>query len=348
MALDLEDKILLITGGTGSFGNGVPARLLETGIREIRIFSRDEKKQEDMRRMYRDRFPSSCKKLRFFLGDVREPDSLRAPMEGVNYVIHAAALKQVPSCEFFPTEAVRTNVLGTEHVLQAAVSAGAQAVVCLSTDKAAYPINAMGASKALMEKTAAAKAGTLLPLQTKICCTRCGNVLGTRGSVVPLFLRQIQAGGPLTLTEPGMTRFVMTMDEAIELVLHAVARAKPGDIWVRKAPACTTEHLARALLELLGKSNPVFVVGIRHGEKRNETLVTEEESARAEDLGTYFRIPRDDRDLYYEIPTVAPAGESAPAPSYHSRMARQLTIKQIQEKLLQVPAVRAAVGGGWT
>ncbi|HIT27565.1 MAG TPA: polysaccharide biosynthesis protein, partial [Candidatus Faecousia gallistercoris] len=225
MALDLEDKILLITGGTGSFGNGVTARLLETGIREIRIFSRDEKKQEDMRRMYRDRFPSSCKKLRFFLGDVREPDSLRAPMEGVNYVIHAAALKQVPSCEFFPTEAVRTNVLGTEHVLQAAVSAGAQAVVCLSTDKAAYPINAMGASKALMEKTAAAKAGTLLPLQTKICCTRCGNVLGTRGSVVPLFLRQIQAGGPLTLTEPGMTRFVMTMDEAIELVLHAVARA---------------------------------------------------------------------------------------------------------------------------
>ena len=306
MIPDLSGKILLITGGTGSFGNGIVTRLLETDIREIRIFSRDEKKQDDMRHLCRARFPASWGKLRFYLGDVRDPDSLRAPMAGADYVIHAAALKQVPSCEFFPLEAVRTNVLGTDHVLDAAVCAGVEGVVCLSTDKAAYPINAMGASKALMEKTAIARAASMGPGNTRICCTRCGNV--------------------------------MTMEEAIDLVLLALTQGHSGDIWIRKAPACTMGDLAQALLLLLGRSAPITILGPRHGEKLAETLLTAEESARALDLGTCFRIPMDARDLHYGL---SPALLLSGGQAFTSDGAARLSIAQIQERLLQRPEVRA-------
>ena len=338
MIPDLSGKILLITGGTGSFGNGIVTRLLETDIQELRIFSRDEKKQDDMRHLCRARFPASWGKLRFYLGDVRDPDSLRAPMEGADYVIHAAALKQVPSCEFFPLEAVRTNVLGTDHVLDAAVCAGVEGVVCLSTDKAAYPINAMGASKALMEKTAIARAASLGPGNTRICCTRCGNVMGTRGSVIPLFLQQLSSGDPLTLTDPAMTRFLMTMEEAIDLVLLALTQGRSGDIWIRKAPACTMGDLAQALLLLLGRSAPITILGPRHGEKLAETLLTAEESARALDLGTCFRIPMDARDLHYGLSPalLLPGGQA-----FTSDGAARLSSAQIQERLLQLPEVQA-------
>ena len=305
---DFSGKTLLITGGTGSFGNGAVARLLETGIGEIRIFSRDEKKQDDMRNLCRIRHPASWGKLRFYLGDVREPGSLRAPMEGADYVIHAAALKQVPSCEFFPLEAVRTNVLGTEHVLEAAAAAGVKALVCLSTDKAAYPI------------------------------TRCGNVMGTRGSVIPLFLQQISSGGPLTLTEPAMTRFLMTMDEAIDLVLLALTQGQPGDIWVRKASACTLGDLAQALLELLGRSVSSVILGARHGEKLAETLLTAEEAAVALDCGACFRIPQDRRDLHYGLTPAVPTALGEP---FSSDRALRLDVPQIREKLLQLPEIRA-------
>ena len=335
---DFSGKTLLITGGTGSFGNGAVARLLETGIGEIRIFSRDEKKQDDMRNLCRIRHPASWGKLRFYLGDVREPGSLRAPMEGADYVIHAAALKQVPSCEFFPLEAVRTNVLGTEHVLEAAAAAGVKALVCLSTDKAAYPINAMGASKALMEKAALAKAASLGPSRTRITCTRCGNVMGTRGSVIPLFLQQISSGGPLTLTEPAMTRFLMTMDEAIDLVLLALTQGQPGDIWVRKAPACTLGDLAQALLELLGRSVSSVILGARHGEKLAETLLTAEEAAVALDCGACFRSPQDRRD---QPDGLTPAVPTALGEPFSSDRALRLDVSQIREKLLQLPEIRA-------
>lgn len=338
MAPDFSGKTLVITGGTGSFGNGTVSRLLDTGIGEIRIFSRDEKKQDDMRNLYRIRHPGTWKKLRFYLGDVREPDSLRAPMVGADYVIHAAALKQVPSCEFFPLEAAKTNVLGTGHVLEAAAAAGVKALVCLSTDKAAYPINAMGASKTLMEKAAIAKATSLGPGHTRITCTRCGNVMGTRGSVIPLFLQQISSGGPLTLTEPAMTRFLMTMDEAIDLVLLALGQGQPGDIWVRKAPACTVGDLAQALLELLGRSVSTVLLGARHGEKLSETLLTAEEANRALDCGSCFRIPRDDRDLHYGL---APAVPTTLGKPFSSDRALRLDMPQIQEKLLQLPEIRA-------
>ena len=344
MALDLEDKILLITGGTGSFGNGVTARLLETGIREIRIFSRDEKKQEDMRRMYRDRFPSSCKKLRFFLGDVREPDSLRAPMEGVNYVIHAAALKQVPSCEFFPTEAVRTNVLGTEHVLQAAVSAGAQAVVCLSTDKAAYPINAMGITKAVEEKIAVAK--SRYSGKTKICCTRYGNVMCSRGSVIPLWIEQIRNGNPVTLTEPKMTRFIMSLEEAVDLVLFAFEHGQNGDILVQKAPACTIRTQAEAVCELFGgKKEDIKVIGIRHGEKMYETLLTNEECAKAEDMGNFYRVPADNRGLNYDKYFKEGETERNTLTEFNSNNTRILNVEETKAKIAALDYIKKELSG---
>lgn len=297
---DFSGKTLLITGGTGSFGNGAVARLLETGIGEIRIFSRDEKKQDDMRNLCRIRHPASWGKLRFYLGDVREPGSLRAPMEGADYVIHAAALKQVPSCEFFPLEAVRTNVLGTEHVLEAAAAAGVKALVCLSTDKAAYPINAMGMSKAMMEKNVIARSKQMLADDPVLCLTRYGNVMASRGSVIPLFCDQIDEGKPLTVTNPNMTRFMMTLSDAVDLVLYAFEHGEQGDLFVQKAPAATIETLAQAVLELKQSDLGVQTIGTRHGEKLFEVLVTSEEMLRAEDLPGFFRIHADSRDLNYD------------------------------------------------
>ena len=288
-----NNKTLLITGGTGTFGNAVLRRFLNTDISEIRIFSRDEKKQEDMRLLYNDR------KLKFYIGDVREYDSVASAMPGVDYVFHAAALKQVPSCEFYPLEAIRTNALGAENVLRAAIANGVERVIVLSTDKAVYPINAMGISKAMMEKLMVAKARLTLPGSTILCGTRYGNVMASRGSVIPLFIQKVKAGQPLTVTDPKMTRFMMSIDDAVDLVLYAYTHAQPGDIFVQKAPAATIETLALAVKKLFDVPNPVHVIGTRHGEKLYETLLTREEKARAEDLGDYFRIPADNRDLNY-------------------------------------------------
>ncbi|MBR6451709.1 MAG: polysaccharide biosynthesis protein, partial [Lachnospiraceae bacterium] len=289
-----KGKTLLITGGTGSFGNAVLNRFLDTDIGEIRIFSRDEKKQDDMRHLYRN------PKIKYYIGDVRSIQSLKDAMHGVDYIFHAAALKQVPSCEFFPMEAVRTNVIGTDNMLTAAIEAGVKKVICLSTDKAAYPINAMGTSKAMMEKVFVAKSRTVDPDKTTICGTRYGNVMCSRGSVIPLFIEQIKAGGPLTVTEPKMTRFIMSLEEAVELVLFAFEHAAAGDIMVQKAPACTIEVLAQAVKELFHADNEVRIIGIRHGEKMYETLLTNEECARATDLGNFYRVPADQRDLIYD------------------------------------------------
>jgi UDP-N-acetylglucosamine 4,6-dehydratase len=289
-----EDKILLITGGTGSFGNVTLRRFLDSGLSEIRIFSRDEKKQDDMRKRY------SHPKLKFYIGDVRDAHSVAAVMRGVDYVFHAAALKQVPSCEFHPMEAVRTNVLGTENVLEAAIDAGVKRVVCLSTDKAVYPINAMGISKAMMEKVMVAASRNLEGTSTVICGTRYGNVMASRGSVIPLFVDQVRAGKPITLTDPTMTRFMMTLSDAVDLVLYAFENGNNGDIFVQKAPAATMEVLARAILELTGKpDHPVNIIGTRHGEKLYETLLSREEMACAQEMGDYFRVPPDGRDLNY-------------------------------------------------
>nr|MCR5507507.1 polysaccharide biosynthesis protein [Lachnospiraceae bacterium] len=282
-----KDKTLLITGGTGSFGNAVLNRFLKTDIKEIRIFSRDEKKQDDMRHLYND------PKIKYYIGNVRDIQSVRDAMHGVDYIFHAAALKQVPSCEFFPMEAVRTNVLGTDNVLTAAIEAGVRKVICLSTDKAAYPVNAMGTSKAMMEKVFVAKSRTVDPDRTLICGTRYGNVMCSRGSVIPLFIEQIKEGRPLTVTEPSMTRFIMSLEEAVELVIFAFENAHAGDIMVQKAPACTIEVLAQAVKELFNADNEVKVIGIRHGEKMYETLLTNEECARAIDMGGFFRVPCD-------------------------------------------------------
>ena len=288
-----NNKTLLITGGTGTFGNAVLRRFLNTDISEIRIFSRDEKKQEDMRLLYNDR------KLKFYIGDVREYDSVASAMPGVDYVFHAAALKQVPSCEFYPLEAIRTNALGAENVLRAAIANGVERVIVLSTDKAVYPINAMGISKAMMEKLMVAKARLTLPGSTILCGTRYGNVMASRGSVIPLFIQKVKAGQPLTVTDPKMTRFMMSIDDAVDLVLYAYTHAQPGDIFVQKAPAATIETLALAVKKLFDVPNPVHVIGTRHGEKLYETLLTREEKAHAEDIGDYFRIPADNRDLNY-------------------------------------------------
>ncbi len=294
-------KTLLITGGTGSFGNAVLNRFLETDIGEIRIFSRDEKKQDDMRHYFQVTKPAAAEKIKFYIGDVRDIASVRNAMHGVDYIFHAAALKQVPSCEFFPIEAVKTNVLGTENVLTAAIDAGVKNIVCLSTDKAAYPVNAMGTSKAMMEKVIVAKSRTVSPEKTKICCTRYGNVMCSRGSVIPLWIDQIRAGNPITVTDPTMTRFIMSLDEAVDLVLFAFEHGESGDILVQKAPACTIQTQAEAVCELFGgDKNNIKVIGIRHGEKMYETLLTNEECANAIDLGNFYRVPSDKRDLNYD------------------------------------------------
>ena len=294
-----KDKTLLITGGTGSFGNAVLNRFLRTDIGEIRIFSRDEKKQDDMRHDFQARMPEVANKIKFYIGDVRNKSTLKYAMKGVDYVFHAAALKQVPSCEFFPMEAVKTNVMGTDNTLDAAIDAGVKCVICLSTDKAAYPINAMGITKAIEEKIAVAK--SRLSGDTKICCTRYGNVMCSRGSVIPLWIDQIRKGNPITLTEPKMTRFIMSLEEAVDLVLFAFEHGQNGDILVQKAPACTIQTQAEAVCELFGgKKEDIKVIGIRHGEKMYETLLTKEECAKAVDMGDFYRVPADNRDLNYD------------------------------------------------
>ena len=329
-----KDKILLITGGTGSFGNAVLKRFLNTDIKEIRIFSRDEKKQDDMRKYYKN------DKIKFFIGDVRDLQSVKNAMYNVDYVFHAAALKQVPSCEFFPLEAVKTNVLGTDNVLTAAIEFGVKKVICLSTDKAAYPINAMGISKAMMEKVLIAKSRTVSPDKTVICCTRYGNVMASRGSVIPLFVEQIKSGQPLTVTEPTMTRFLMSLEEAVELVVFAFKRAQSGDIMVQKAPASTIGDLAQAIKELFNADNEIKIIGTRHGEKQYETLLTKEESMVAEDLGKYFRVPADNRDLNYEKYFSEGRKELATQEEYNSNNTERLNIEQIKEKLLSLEYIQ--------
>ena len=294
-----KDKTLMITGGTGSFGNAVLNRFLETDIGEIRIFSRDEKKQDDMRHEYQAKMPQAANKIKFYIGDVRDLQSVRGAMTGVDYIFHAAALKQVPSCEFFPMEAVRTNVIGTDNVLTAAIEAGVESVICLSTDKAAYPINSMGMTKAIEEKVAIAK--SRMSGKTKICCTRYGNVMCSRGSVIPLWIDQIRAGNPITVTEPSMTRFIMSLEEAVDLVLFAFEHGENGDLLIKKAPACTIQTQAEAVCELFGgKKEDIKVIGIRHGDKMFETLLTNEECAKAVDMGDFYRVPADNRGLNYD------------------------------------------------
>lgn len=297
--MTFQGKTLLITGGTGSFGNAVLNRFLNTDIAEIRVFSRDEKKQDDMRHEFQAKLPEAAGKIKFYIGDVRDLASVKSAMVGVDYVFHAAALKQVPSCEFFPMEAVRTNVIGTDNVLTAAIEAGVESVICLSTDKAAYPINAMGITKALEEKVAVAKSRT--SGQTRICCTRYGNVMCSRGSVIPLWIDQIRNGQPVTVTEPTMTRFIMSLEEAVDLVLFAFEHGQNGDLFIQKAPACTIQTQAEAVCELFGgKKEDIRVIGIRHGEKLYETLLTNEECAKAEDMGDFYRVPADNRSLNYD------------------------------------------------
>lgn len=329
-----EDKILLITGGTGSFGNAVLDRFLKTGVREIRIFSRDEKKQDDMRHLYQN------DKIKFYLGNVRDKDSVKNAIYGVDYIFHAAALKQVPSCEFFPLEAVKTNVFGTENVLSAAIEEGVRKIICLSTDKAAYPVNAMGTSKAMMEKVIVAKSRTIKPEKTTICCTRYGNVMCSRGSVIPLFIEQIKAGQPLTVTEPSMTRFIMSLEEAVELVLFAFENAKSGDIMVQKAPACTIEILAQAVKEIFHADNEMKVIGIRHGEKMYETLLTNEECAHAVDLGNFYRVPSDKRDLNYDKYFIHGDVERNVLKEFNSNNTELLSIEQVKEKLIDLPYIQ--------
>ncbi len=335
-----EGKTLLITGGTGSFGNAVLNRFLATEIGEIRIFSRDELKQDDMRHYYQREFPDYSNKLKFYIGDVRDPQSIQKAMHGVDYIFHAAALKQVPSCEFFPIEAVKTNVLGTENVLQAAIEAGVKKVICLSTDKAAYPVNAMGTSKAMMEKVIVAKSRTVDPKDTTICCTRYGNVLCSRGSVIPLFISQIKEGKPLTVTEPTMTRFVMSLEEAVELVVYAFENAESGDIMVQKAPACTIGVLAQAVKEIFHAEDEVKVIGIRHGEKMYETLLTNEECAHAIDMGKFYRVPADKRDLNYDKYFTDGNLERSKLTEFNSNNTRLMDVEQVKEKLLSLSYIQ--------
>ena len=332
------NKTLLITGGTGSFGYAVLNRFLETDIGEIRVFSRDEKKQDDMRHDFQARMPEVADKIKFYIGDVRDLSSVKNAMYGVDYVFHAAALKQVPSCEFFPMEAVKTNVIGTDNVLTAAVDAGVESVICLSTDKAAYPVNAMGTSKAMMEKVVVAKSRT--SKQTKICCTRYGNVLCSRGSVVPLWIDQIKAGKPITITEPTMTRFVMSLEEAVDLVLFAFENGESGDILVQKAPACTIETLAKAVTGLFAPNHEIKVIGIRHGEKMYETLLTNEECANALDLGEFYRVPCDKRGLNYDKYFKEGNVERNPLEEFNSHNTELLNVEQVKEKLLTLQYIR--------
>ena len=325
---------ILITGGTGTFGNAALKRFLKTDVAQIRIFSRDEKKQDDMRNEYKD------PRIKFYIGDVRSLESIAAAMEGVDYVFHAAALKQVPSCEFYPLEAIKTNALGADNVLTAAIAAGVKKVVVLSTDKAVYPINAMGMSKALMEKIMVAKARLCNPEKTILCGTRYGNVMASRGSVIPLFVSQIKDGKPITITDPNMTRFMMTIDDAIDLVLYAFENAQPGDIFVQKAPAATIGTLAYALKKLFKADNPIKIIGTRHGEKLYETLLTREEMAKAEDLGKYYRIPMDDRDLNYGLYFTEGKAEVSLKEDYNSHNTYRLNEDELIELLMKVDYVR--------
>ena len=341
------NKILMITGGTGSFGNAVLNRFLDTDIGEIRIFSRDEKKQDDMRHEYQSKYPELSNKIKFYIGDVRDLQIVKNAMHGVEYIFHAAALKQVPSCEFFPMEAVKTNVIGTDNVLTAAIEAGVKKVICLSTDKAAYPVNAMGTAKAMMEKVVVAKARTVSPERTSICCTRYGNVLCSRGSVVPLWIEQIKNGEPITVTEPQMTRFVMSLEEAVELVVFAFNNAYSGDIMVQKAPACTIEVLAKATKALFDKEDkcPIKVIGIRHGEKMYETLLTNEECAHAIDMGDFYRVPADKRDLNYDKYFKDGDAERNTLTEFNSSNTELLNVEQVKDKLLTLSYINRELEG---
>lgn len=336
-----ENKILLITGGTGSFGNAVLNRFLDTDIKEIRIFSRDEKKQDDMRHEYQAKFSAEISdKIKFYIGDVRDIQSVKNAMHDVDYIFHAAALKQVPSCEFFPIEAVKTNVLGTENVLTAAIDAGVKKVICLSTDKAAYPVNAMGTSKAMMEKVIVAKSRTVSPERTSICCTRYGNVMCSRGSVIPLWIEQIKQGNPITVTELNMTRFIMSLDEAVELVIFAFQKAESGDIMVQKAPACTIKVLAQAVKELFHSEDEIKVIGIRHGEKMYETLLTNEECGNAIDMGGFYRVPCDKRDLNYDKYFRDGDVGRNKLTEFNSNNTELLNVEQVKKKLMELRYIR--------
>ena len=332
----------MITGGTGSFGNAVLNRFLKTDIGEIRVFSRDEKKQDDMRHEFQAKMPEVAEKIKFYIGDVRDLASVKNAMHGVDYIFHAAALKQVPSCEFFPMEAVKTNVIGTDNVLTAAIDEGVKTVICLSTDKAAYPVNAMGTSKAMMEKVIVAKSRTVDPEKTKICCTRYGNVMCSRGSVIPLWIDQIRQGKPITVTDPTMTRFIMSLDEAVDLVLFAFEHGTSGDILVQKAPACTIETQAKAVMELFDKENKseIKVIGIRHGEKMYETLLTNEECANAIDMGNFYRVPCDKRGLNYDKYFKDGDVERNTLTEFNSHNTELLDVEGVKEKLLSLAYIR--------
>ena len=338
------NKTLLITGGTGSFGNAVLNRFLRTDIGEIRIFSRDEKKQDDMRHEYQAKYPDVAHKIKFYIGDVRSLDSVRPVMKGVDYIFHAAALKQVPSCEFFPLEAVYTNVYGTDNVLTAAIEAGVECVICLSTDKAAYPINAMGITKAIEEKVAVAK--SRMSGKTRICCTRYGNVMCSRGSVIPLWIDQIRKGNPITVTEPSMTRFIMSLEEAVDLVLFAFEHGENGDIFVQKAPACTIQTQAEAVCELFGGDrNDIKVIGVRHGEKMHETLLTKEECAKAVDLGDFYRVPADNRDLNYDKYFKEGDVKRAEIDEFNSDNTRRLNLEETKAKIASLEYIQKELAG---
>ncbi len=335
-----KGKTLMITGGTGSFGNAVLNRFLKTDIGEIRVFSRDEKKQDDMRHDFQARMPEVADKIKFYIGDVRDLQSVRAAMPGVDYIFHAAALKQVPSCEFFPMEAVRTNVIGTENVLTAAIEEGVESVICLSTDKAAYPINAMGITKAIEEKVAVAK--SRMSGKTKICCTRYGNVMCSRGSVIPLWIDQIKQGNPITLTEPSMTRFIMSLEEAVDLVLFAFEHGENGDLLIQKAPACTIQTQAEAVCELFGgKKEDIKVIGIRHGEKMYETLLTNEECAKAIDMGNFYRVPADNRGLNYDKYFKDGDEKRNTLTEFNSNNTKRLNLEETKEKIASLEYIQA-------
>ena len=339
-----KDKVLLITGGTGSFGNAVLNRFLRTDIGEIRIFSRDEKKQDDMRHEYQAKYPDVAHKIKFYIGDVRNLESCRSAIPGTDFIFHAAALKQVPSCEFFPMEAVRTNVIGTDNVLTAAIEAKVKAVICLSTDKAAYPINAMGITKAIEEKVAVAK--SRYSGDTKICCTRYGNVMCSRGSVIPLWIDQIRNGQPITITEPSMTRFIMSLEEAVDLVLFAFEHGQNGDIFVQKAPACTIQTQAEAVCELFGgKKEDIKVIGIRHGEKMYETLLTNEECAKAEDMGNFYRVPADNRTLNYDKFFTEGNTQRVQLTEFNSNNTKLLTVEETKAKIAALEYIQNELNG---
>ena len=339
-----RDATLMITGGTGSFGNTVLKHFLATDIKEIRIFSRDEKKQDDMRHEYQAKYPDTANKIKFYIGDVRNRSTLKFAMQNVDYVFHAAALKQVPSCEFFPMEAVKTNVIGTDNTLDAAIDAGVKCVICLSTDKAAYPINAMGITKAIEEKIAVAK--SRYSGETKICCTRYGNVMCSRGSVIPLWIDQIRSGNPITLTEPGMTRFIMSLDEAVDLVLFAFEHGQNGDILVQKAPACTIQTQAEAVCELFGgRKEDIKVIGIRHGEKMYETLLTKEECSKAEDMGNFYRVPADNRDLNYDKYFKEGDTKRVTIEEFNSDNTRRLNLEETKAKIASLEYIQNELNG---